>query len=103
LTDDPEIMVIPGERRGYKARWGLRCYMAELARYGEVKTMEFDTEQKERWTTEINKLLADGWEIIDASVGQWARPPHPVEKTAPPELRRWPAYCFILGKPRQKH
>ncbi len=76
--------------------------MSVLAKYGEVKTIEFDTEQKERWLEEINKLLAAGWEIIDARVAQWARPPLPAlpGTTVPTGMFQWPAYSFILGKPR---
>ncbi len=38
--------------------------MSVLAKYGEMKTIEVDTKQKEKWSEEINTLLAAGWEII---------------------------------------
>ncbi len=73
--------------------------MSDLAKYGEVRTIEFDAEQKETWVKKINELLTEGWEIIDAKVAQWSRPPFPVTPTGP-TLVQWPAYSFILGKPR---
>ncbi len=73
--------------------------MSMLAKYAEVKTIEFDIEQREKWVNEINTLLDKGWEIIDAKVAQWSRPPFPVTPTGP-TLVQWPAYSFILGKPR---
>jgi hypothetical protein len=44
--------------------------MADLSKYAEVRTLQF-THSEHDLLRELNDLLADGWEIIDARVTQW--------------------------------
>lgn len=71
--------------------------MADLAKIGEVRTIEFDHEIKDTWLRTINELLTQGWEIIDAKVCQNAS--HRDRKVENPIIQ-WGSYAFILGKPR---
>ena len=45
--------------------------MADLSKYGEVRTMQFDHSQYSQ-LQELNRALSEGWQLIDARVGQWA-------------------------------
>jgi hypothetical protein len=72
----------------------------DLSKYREVKISEFDSQHPRvsEMLESVNKLLASGWELIDARVSQWARPLSPKRAEEPPMLTQWPVYAFILGK-----
>ncbi len=72
----------------------------DLSTYQEVTFREFDSQHPKvsNFLGEVNKLLAGGWELIDARVGQWARRVGPKRAEEPPMLSQWPVHAFILGK-----
>ncbi len=72
----------------------------DLSKYRQVTFREFDSQDAHvgDMLDGLNNLLASGWELIDARVGNWARPVSPKPKDEPPMLAQWTVYAFILGK-----
>ena len=71
--------------------------MSEHTGYKLVQTLEFDRDVKDTNLKKINELLSQGWEIIDARIGQWSRP-NTGSGNVPAGYWQFPEYCFILGK-----
>ena len=71
--------------------------MVDPSKYVEVKTMQFDHSQYGQ-LQELNKFLKEGWELIDAKVGQWASAHREEGKVI--GFSAAPGYCFILGRPK---
>ena len=73
--------------------------MADLSKYKEIQTIEFDREVKESHIKKLNELLSQGWEIIDGKVAQVSRPNMGSEKV-PPGWWGFAEYSFIIGRAR---
>lgn len=66
--------------------------MAALSKYREVRTIAADNQNA--GVDEVNRLLAQGWELIDAKVVQWTH----IEPKHPPGYTQAPQWYFVLGK-----
>jgi hypothetical protein len=74
--------------------------LADLSKYKEVKTWRVEDPDIYDQLAKLNKLLADGWDILDAKVCQFASPVK--EEGRVVGFSSVPAHCFTLGRAPQK-
>ncbi len=70
--------------------------MADLSRYKEVKAVVADTQNA--GMEQINALLAEGWELVDAKIVQWTQ----YDAARAPGYSQSSQWHFILGRARNE-